>query len=456
MGLFNNSKDEKNKLSQDNNPINPIDDSLAKFEKILVDIDKLKNGMEANSELRQLYTEKFSWIDEQIGELKNMLINQEKDMSRIEVAATKASDLVSEVQPEALLSEVKKNDSKIEGVKDKLESYHDLSHTIMEELKNIKRAVKIFRGVDDVRNMLKDAHKDLTAYEKIEGAVESRSDKIETIYGNFLKNLDEFKNFKDSSIIIHKKVENHEKEFNQIKESNKESNKELIKRSEFNEFSTKLYDFVNVLEKKLGDVNFSMNFIDDLKELVSSLESELGNVVLEINNIKKKVVDKTKIYEVLDDYSERIKNSDLEKSLVKEKIKNLEKNVEKKLESIPKIDFKNFEERLLHLEQFIKELDENMSDFVRKNDYSVSIPEMKEKISNMIKNDDQLFDIVKELENKVDNIEINKGQVALINEMDERINILSQKLVESQERETKMIKSVQHIIDSFEKIKKRV
>jgi len=113
--------------SNENTPLaNAPDNSENNSEKIdsrlLAKIEKLSAESEANSEIRTIYDERFTRLDEQIGEIREMMIDREKDIEELEVKAVKAADLVEEVQPQKILSEVKKNDLKIDSVRAKLET----------------------------------------------------------------------------------------------------------------------------------------------------------------------------------------------------------------------------------------------------------------------------------------------------------------------------------------------
>lgn len=434
MGFF--KKKEEENLSKDiieSNSIPSNSNVSVNTDKLTADVDKLKSSMEANSELRQVYSEKFSRINENIGELKNMLVDREKDISKIEVAATKAADLVSEVQPEALLSEVRKGDVKIEGLKDKLESYHELNHTIMDELKDIKRVVKTFRGIDDVRDMLKDAHKDIGTFEKIEDIVESHSDKIEDVYTDFLKKFDEFKEFKDSLNDIKQKIGGYEEEFDKIKDSNKE----VIKKSEFNNFSTKIHDFINALEKKLKDVHVSMSFIEDIKELVSSLESEIGTIISEVGDVKKQVKHHSEFEPLLGLLKSKYENNEIVIASLKE---NMDK-IEEKLLAQQELDTSDFEQRMLILEKTTSRIDETIDGFSE----------------GLIVTTDGQFEVINKMQEQInyltDKLD-NSAQSETIKKLENKVDHLSNKLDDAEEREAKIIHSVQNVISLIERLSK--
>ncbi|OVE74803.1 hypothetical protein BVX95_01020 [archaeon D22] len=344
-------KEEKISPSEESDEISPD-----KVFKLVADVDRLKSSVEAESEIRQLNSERFMRVDEEIGELRNMIIDREKDLSNLEVKATKAADLVSEVQPEALMGEVRKFDLKIDSLKGKLESYHELNDTIMEELKDIRRSVKVFRGVDEVRKMLEDAHKDIRTFAKIEGKVESRADKIEETYDDFLKKYQDIDQFKKLADQLTSKFTDYENEFNQIKESNKD----LIKKAEFNDFSSKMHDFVSTLENQMKDMNVSVGFIKELKDLVTSLEDEIGSIVAEVGDVKKSLnTSKEEIGKLSSDIASKSGNDELMISALRTEIEGIQKQMEALANKDADLDFMA-EERILVLEKSFNELNDKL------------------------------------------------------------------------------------------------
>lgn len=426
--------------------------------KISVDVEKLKGQAEANSELRIVNDEKFSRIDEQIGELRSMIIDREKDLGILEVKATKAADLVAEVQPEVLFSEVKKTDIKIESVKGKLESYHELNNTILEELKGLRRVVKTFRGIDDVREMLNDANKDLSSYEKIEGQVESRADKIEDIYNDFLKKFDEFKNFKDQLIDIKEKVKNYENEFNKVKDLDKD----ILKKSEFNSFSEKIHSFINTLEQKLSDVHINVGFINDLKELVSSLESEMGSIVSELNEVKKTGGEEVRAE--IARLSSKQENNELLIGTFSDKILSVNNRINSVELSIQGLDLSSHDERILLLE---KSMNDSSSDIENLHEALVLFSESQDNIFFGLKNsvgdnvDARLISLensVNDLNNKLSQFSesinfLNSGATDSNLKMEKKIEHLNKEINEAKIRETRIIESVKNIIDLLETVK---
>ena len=215
------------------------------IQSLTADVEKLKAQSEANNELRQLFSEKFSRLDEEIGELRSMLVDREKDMQTLEVTAAKASELVSEVQPEKLMIEVKKQEVKLESLKGKIESHEQINETIMEELRGIRNSIRAFRGVKEIEKMTKDLLEEQAIVKKIEGRIEHHSDKVESMFLEINKKYEKFRLFKEQADSLNDMFSRSMSEFEdfKIKFSN------LASKEEFEKFQDEIKSVTGPLKK---------------------------------------------------------------------------------------------------------------------------------------------------------------------------------------------------------------
>ncbi len=242
------------------------------------DIERLKAQIDAINEMRKSYSEKFTHIAEQIGELRNMLIEKEKDIRNIEVKAVHASDLVESVQPEKLLIEIKKEDVKIEAIKSKLESYGIIAEKIREELKEIRDKMNTFRGIDQVVEMNKEVKDNLSKMKKIQSSVEIHSDKVENIFGIVEKRFDDYKKYEELSNTLNEAFQEMVKEFNDIKTNSKNH----ITKDEFEKFRADSRKQMVYFDKAITEFkNIMINLQDSHTETVKRVERAEPVVVAE-------------------------------------------------------------------------------------------------------------------------------------------------------------------------------
>jgi chromosome segregation ATPase len=165
--------------------------------KLSTDIDRLKANVEAFAEVRKSFTERFTRTSEQIGELRSMILERDRTIQSLELKAVKAADLVESIKPDKFMVEIQKQNVKIEALKANLEGNEAIVDRVMEELKEIRRKIDFFRGVEEIIKLSEEVKKELIAIKKIEGTINIQTDKVQTIYSEMRKkiqNLDTFNN----------------------------------------------------------------------------------------------------------------------------------------------------------------------------------------------------------------------------------------------------------------------
>lgn len=161
--------------------------NMASVTKIQTEVDRMKAGIEAFAEVRKSFTERFSRVSEQIGELRSMILERDKSIQEIELKAIKAYDLVASVQPEKIMTQVQKQDAKAEALKANLEGNEAIMDRVMEELKNVKKKVEFFRGVEEIVKLSEEVKRELIEIKKIESRISLHADKVDTIYAEMRK-----------------------------------------------------------------------------------------------------------------------------------------------------------------------------------------------------------------------------------------------------------------------------
>ncbi|MGD9276131.1 MAG: hypothetical protein PVJ67_03075 [Candidatus Pacearchaeota archaeon] len=154
----------------------------ASTEALKAEIEKIKAGVEAFGEVRKSFGERFNQMSENIGELRQMIMDRDKTMQEIELKALKAYDLVSTVQPEKTMIEIQKQEAKIEALNANLEGNEAIMDRVMEELKEAKRKIEFFRGVEEIVKLSEETKKELIEIKKVESKININADKVETLY----------------------------------------------------------------------------------------------------------------------------------------------------------------------------------------------------------------------------------------------------------------------------------
>ncbi|OYT35819.1 hypothetical protein B6U91_02380 [Candidatus Pacearchaeota archaeon ex4484_71] len=165
------------------------------FESLSAEVKKLEAGVEAFSDVRKSFMERFNNISEQIGELRAMILERDKNIQEIEMKSMKAADLVETVQPEKISTEIQKQDAKIDALKANIEGNESIMDKIMEELRETRRKIEFFRGVDEIIKLSEETKKELIDIKKVESRINIDADKVETLYAEIRKKYQDIDSF---------------------------------------------------------------------------------------------------------------------------------------------------------------------------------------------------------------------------------------------------------------------
>ena len=225
-------------------------DSVALL-KMGADVEKLKAQFSTFFELQKASNERFSRIQEQIGELRSMLIERDKDAQRLEAKATQAVDMVKTVQPDKFMVDLRRMDSKIEALKANVESNESVIKNAINEMKAMRDKMAVFSGMEQVIKMNEEVKGELMEIRKLQSTVERHADRVETMFTEMQKKTAEFVRFNDT-------VKDLDRSFKHIS-------------SEFDSIKVKISDFATKKETE----NLIAKF-DDFEKYVGSIVSLLG------------------------------------------------------------------------------------------------------------------------------------------------------------------------------------
>jgi hypothetical protein len=243
--------------------------------KLDIELTKIKAQIEGFAEVRKANSERFQRMSEQVGELRGMIMDTNKSIGEIEVKATKASDLVSSVQPEKLMIDVRKAEGKVDALHANIESNDTMLRNIMDELKIMRNQMKFYKGIEQVIALNDDVKKELMEMKKIEASAKRHADKIDTIFIDVNRKFSEFDKFNDVVKEIDRSFKVMQGDFDKIKVSvdNKEDKKEFINLvNKFNEFEKHTTNIINLLDKKSKTIKKDLG--DDFEKIKSKLEKK--------------------------------------------------------------------------------------------------------------------------------------------------------------------------------------
>jgi hypothetical protein len=237
-----------------------------------VELTKIKSQLEALNEVRKANAEQFTRVSEQVGELRGALMDSNKAISIIEVASTKAIDMVNSVQPDKLMIEVRKVDGKIEALRANIEANESIMKDIMKELKGMRSQMNFYKGVDQIVKLNNEIKQELIDIKKTEGLVGKHADRVETIFVEVEKKFYDFDKFNDVVKELDRAFKRISSDFDKMRVNieEKADKKEFVKLvDKFSDFEKHTTNILKLLDQK------SRNTVTDLNTLFDKLKKQL-------------------------------------------------------------------------------------------------------------------------------------------------------------------------------------
>ncbi len=233
------------------------------------DLEKINARLELINSLVKSFNERFSMINQQIGEIRAMTVANEKNLSISNLDARKTVDIVKEVNPERLRLDYQKVDFKVTTLATRIDSYKQYMESIMEELKDLKRRANLFEGTDALLKLNEDVKKDLIQIQKVNSRVRMNADKSEQLFIELSKGFRE--NQKINELIT------------TLDTSYSELKKEMEKLALDYEQVLSLDDFDNFkknMGNKLAIIEHGVLEIEGMKEENQKLSKAVGKLLL--------------------------------------------------------------------------------------------------------------------------------------------------------------------------------
>jgi len=291
---------------------------------------KITSRLEAFGEVRKSNSERFSRISEQIGELRGMIVDTNKTMTNVEVASTKAVDLVNAVHPDQLMVAVRKSEGKVESLKANIEANESMMRDILEQLKGMRKSMSFYKGTEQVVKLNQEVKEELFNVKKMQSIIGSHADRVNTIFLEVEKRFSEFNKFGDTVKDLGRSFEKLASDFDRLRVTvdKKEEKAEFVSLlNKFNKFEKHTSNILKLLDVKVKMMNEStrQNFL----KLAKNITKEL-NIEVDPDKIQKET--EKELNEGRDE-EELAKEGEKKKKPSKLAIKSLFKKKDKKSES---------------------------------------------------------------------------------------------------------------------------
>ncbi|MBR9675672.1 hypothetical protein GOV05_01550 [Candidatus Woesearchaeota archaeon] len=263
-------QEEDTETKEENSSEKPVETGNPKLD---LEITRIKAQIEGFSEIRKTNQERFSRISEQVGELRGMIMDSNKQIGQIEVKASRSVDLVSSIQPEKLMIDVRRAEGKVEGLKANIDSNDSIMKDVMKSLKEMRQQMNFYKGIDQVIKLNEEVKKGLMEIKKVEATTKRHADKIDTLFIEFSKKFSDFQKFDDVVKDLNRGVRKLESDFDKVKVKieTKEDKKEFTKLlDKFNDFEKHTTNLLNLLDRRSKQAKDEMfNDFNKLKTRIS-------------------------------------------------------------------------------------------------------------------------------------------------------------------------------------------
>jgi len=278
--------------------------------KLNIEIEKLKTMIESIKEIRSSTEDKIQRLMESVGEIRSLVFQREAKLGEESAKLDKLNEIVSEMEPEKIAKELSKRDKEIGTHETRLEKLEVKSDDMLKTMKSIQKILEGMGNLENVVNVSKDVTEKSIKIQKNMKDMERLSDRLQKIYVDLNKKLEEFMTYKAKQ------------------EEMEELTKELVK----------TVDQINLnLEQyaKTEDVNALKFTLTDLEKEISTIQThgvpkaELSPALQQLQEQKEQI--ETLMTSLEDEYKNR-KIS--EKEFKKAKEMNLKKlaEIEKKID----------------------------------------------------------------------------------------------------------------------------
>ncbi|MBR9700165.1 hypothetical protein GOV09_06935 [Candidatus Woesearchaeota archaeon] len=160
-------------------------------EQYLLDMEKLKGKIEVLTGSIKGVGERLSLVSEQIGELRNMSLENEKKLVQNSKDSSTAIEMVRTVQPDQLRLDYQKLENKFSAFSGRLEGHKQFTETLQDEMKDLRRGSEVFMGTDNILKLNDEVKKDLIVLKKLGNRVQLHADKSEQMFTEFTRGMAE-------------------------------------------------------------------------------------------------------------------------------------------------------------------------------------------------------------------------------------------------------------------------
>ena len=152
------------------------------YEQLNVEIEKLKGKLEVIGEFKNQLAETTRAFSEEIGELRTMILEREKTLSKIELGFEKINEIVKEIEPSAITKEIEKKEAKMLELAARIDKLEEFYKELTKRTEEVRRFLEKIKSFENLVELAGKVRRTLAEIEESKNYVDRVAGKIEAIF----------------------------------------------------------------------------------------------------------------------------------------------------------------------------------------------------------------------------------------------------------------------------------
>jgi hypothetical protein len=165
---------------------------LPRVDKLEVQLEKVRAYLDSMKDERSSGKEGTQRLTEEVGEMRSNVSNIDRRLSESEIKVSEVSESLGDLRPQKFLKIMREEDATIKMHEARLDKLDDLSSAMLKKLGQIEEVLKKLGSLEKIVNFSREAAKRLLEIENREKRISRIADKIDGIFMELNKRLDEF------------------------------------------------------------------------------------------------------------------------------------------------------------------------------------------------------------------------------------------------------------------------
>lgn len=251
------------------------------------EVEKLGTRVESLVDWIKQFYDRFAYVSENIGSIRNMAMANEKAISKASLDSQKAIDIVKEVEPDKLRIDYQKLDVKIQKANEKVEMYKQLVDNVMNEFKEIQKKSEVFIGTEGILKLNDEVKGDLVDVKKLAEKTKMHADKSEQLFMELRNNFAEYQKVLGTMDSLDANYSGLKEELDKLKVAHGN----IVSSEDFNSFVKSSNQKFAAFESKLSEIENVKKGIENVEGLVEDALSiakrnreDIGDLGLNVGN----------------------------------------------------------------------------------------------------------------------------------------------------------------------------